>query len=412
MLSRSHLLGTGMHSGQLVFAQVMTYLPLKAFSRMVKARRAQHKVKHFSCLDQFLALAFAQLTGRESLRDIEINLRVQRQHFYHLGFRCKTISRNTLANANSVRPWQVFADLAHHLIGVARSLYANDATSTELKSLMGATVYALDSTTIDLCLSLFSWAPFRATKAAVKLHTLMDLRGSIPSFIHISDGKMHDVKVLDILVNQGYIEVGAFYVMDKAYVDFARLHQLHTARAFFVTRAKSNMRCVVVREFPVTINTGLISDQHIQLSGCKSHKRYPESIRRVTYTDPETGKTLVFLTNNTTLPALTICVLYKQRWQVELFFKWIKQHLRIKAFFGTTENAVKTQIWIAIATYVLIAIVKKRLKLDHSLYEILRVLDLNMFETTPISTLLGQIQDAPELGQIPLQQTLFPTLGH
>ena len=344
MLGGSHLLGTGMHSGQLVFAQVMTYLPLKAFSRMVKLRRAQHKVKDFSCLDQFLALSFAQLTARESLRDIEINLRVQRQHFYHLGFRCKTISRNTLANANRVRPWEVFADLAHHLIGVARPLYANDATSTDLKSLMGATVYSLDSTTIDLCLSLFSWAPFRATKAAIKLHTLMDLRGSIPSFIHISDGKMHDVKVLDILAKQGYIEVGAYYVMDKAYVDFARLHQLHTARAFFVTRAKSNMQFVVVQEFPVPINTGLVSDQHIQLMGYKSYKRYPELIRQVAYTDPETGKTLEFLTNNMTLPALTICALYKQRWQVELFFKWIKQHLRIKAFFGTTENVSLTGV--------------------------------------------------------------------
>jgi hypothetical protein len=412
MLGGSHLLGTGMHSGQLVFAQVMTYLPLKAFSRMVKLRRAQHKVKDFTCLDQFLALSFAQLTARESLRDIEINLRVQRQHFYHLGFRCKTISRNTLANANRVRPWEVFADLAHHLIGVARALYANDATSTDLKSLMGATVYALDATTIDLCLSLFSWAPFRTTKAAIKLHTVMDLRGSIPSFIHISDGKMHDVKVLDLLAKQGYIEVGAYYVMDKAYVDFARLHQLHIARAFFVTRAKSNMKFVVVQEFPVPINTGLVRDQHIQLTGYESHKRYPELIRQVTYIDPDTGKTLEFLTNNMTLSALTICALYKQRWQVELFFKWIKQHLRIKAFFGTTENAVKTQIWIAIATYVLIAIVKKRLRLDHSLYEILRVLDLNMFETTPISALLGKLQDGPEIGQDLIQQTLFPTLGH
>jgi hypothetical protein len=359
-----------------------------------------------------LALSFAQLTARESLRDIEINLRVQRHHFYHLGFRCKTISRNTLANANRVRPWEVFADLAHHLIGVARPLYANDATSSELKSLMGATVYSLDSTTIDLCLSLFSWAPFRTTKAAIKLHTLMDLRGSIPSFIHISDGKMHDVKVLDILAKQGFIEVGAYYVMDKAYVDFARLHQLHTARAFFVTRAKSNMQFLVVQEFPVPFNTGLVSDQHIQLMGYRSYKRYPELIRQVTYIDPETGKTLEFLTNNMTLSALTICALYKQRWQVELFFKWIKQHLRIKAFFGTTENAVKTQIWTAIATYVLIAIVKKRLNLDNSLYEILRVLDLNMFETTPISTLLGKLQDGPVSGKDPIQQTLFPTLGH
>ena len=382
MLGGSHLLGTGMHSGQLVFAQVMTYLPLKAFSRMVKVRRAQHKVKDFTCLDQFLALSFAQLTARESLRDIEINLRVQRQHFYHLGFRCKTISRNTLANANRVRPWEVFADLAHHLIGVARPLYANDATSTDLKSLMGATVYALDATTIDLCLSLFSWAPFRTTKAAIKLHTLMDLRGSIPSFIHISDGKMHDVKVLDLLAKQGYIEVGAYYVMDKAYVDFARLHQLHIARAFFVTCAKSNMKFVVVQEFPVPINTGLVSDQHIQLTGYESLKRYPELIRQVTYIDPETGKTLEFLTNNMTLSALTICALYKQRWQVELFFKWIKQHLRIKKFLGNSENAVKTQIWCAVSTYVLIAVFKKELQLNASLYTLLQILSVSVFEKT------------------------------
>ena len=240
----------------------------------------------------------------------------------------------------------------------------------------------------------------------------MDLRGSISSFIHISYGKLHDIKVLDILAKQGYIEVGAYYVMHKAYVNFARPHQLHIARAFFVTRAKSKMKFVVVQEFPVPINTGLVSDQHIQLTGYEAHKRYPELIRQVTYIDPETGKTLEFLTNNMTLSALTICALYKQRWQVELFFKWIKQHLRIKAFFGTTENAVKTQIWTAIATYVLIAIVKKRLRLDHSLYEILRVLDLNMFETTPISALLGKLQDGPEIGQDPIQQTLFPTLGH
>ena len=407
MLGGSHLLGTGMHSGQLVFAQVMTYLPLKAFSRMVKLRRAQHKVKDFTCLDQFLALSFAQLTARESLRDIEINLRVQRQHFYHLGFRCKTISRNTLANANRVRPWEVFADLAHHLIGLARPLYANDATSTDLKSLMGATVYALDATTIDLCLSLFSWAPFRTTKAAIKLHTLMDLRGSIPSFIHISDGKMHDVKVLDILAKQGYIEVGAYYVMDKAYVDFARLHQLHTARAFFVTRAKSNMKFVVVQEFPVPINTGLVSDQHIQLTGYESHKRYPELIRQVTYIDPETGKTLAFLTNNMTLSALTICALYKQRWQVELFFKWIKQHLRIKAFFGTTENAVKTQIWTAIATYVLVAIVKKRLNISASLYEMLQILSLTMFEQTPLNSLLSTASSASNNDEFSNQLNLF-----
>ena len=335
-----------MHTGKLVFAQIMLHLPLTAFGRMVARHRAQHKVKEFTCLDQFLALAFAQLTGRESLRDIEINLRAQSKHLYHLGFRCKTISRNTLANANRVRPWQVFADLAQHLIGIARPLYAQDPSVPELKALMGATVYALDSSTIDLCLSLFAWAPFRSTKAAIKLHTLIDLRGSIPSFIHISDGKMHDVRVLDLLCKQGFIEAGSFYVMDKAYVD------------------------------------------------------------------SETDKFLTFLTNNLTLPALTICALYKQRWQVELFFKWIKQHLRIKSFLGTSENAVKTQIWIAIATYVLIAIVKKRLNLSHTLYEILRVLDLSMFETTPIADLLDTPPESDDSSQSSTQFSLFTTLGH
>jgi transposase len=400
-----------MYAGQLVFSQVMTYLPLKAFSRMVTAHRAQYKVKDFSCLDQFLVLAFAQLTTRESLRDIEINLRAQRKHFYHMGLRCKTISRNTLANANRIRPWEVFADLAHHLIGTARTLYANESASTEFKSLMGATIYALDSTTIDLCLSIFSWAPFRTHKAAVKLHTLIDLKGSIPSFIHISDGKMHDVKVLEILCEQGYIEAGAFYVMDKAYVDFARLYQLHTARAFFVARAKDNIQADLIQDFAVDYSTGLVSDQHIRLIGINSSKRYPETLRCVIFTDPQTNKTFNFLTNNVTLPAITICALYKQRWQVELFFKWIKQHLRIKAFYGTTENAVKTQLWIAISTYVLIAIAKKKLNLSHSLYEILRVLDLNMYEIIPISALLGQIPDEPQSGEFPVQQELFQTLG-
>ena len=404
--------GMIMHAGQLVFAQVMTYLPLKAFSRMVIARRAQHKVQDFSCLDQFLVLAFAQLTARESLRDIEINLRAQRKHFYHMGLRCKTISRNTLANASRVRPWEVFADLAHHLIDTARTLYANEPSSSDLKSLMGATVYALDSTTIDLCLSLFSWAPFRSTKAAIKLHTLIDLRGSIPSFIHISDGKMHDVRVLDLLCEQGYIEVGAFYVMDKAYVDFARLYKLHTARAFFVTRAKDNMQSDLIQAFPVDMSCGLCSNRHVRLVGVKSSTRYPEPLRCFTFTDPETNMTLEFLTNNFTLPALTISALYKQRWQVELFFKWVKQHLRIKAFYGTTENAVKTQVWIAIATYVLIAIMKKRLNLTRSLYEILRVLDLNMFEMTPIPALLGRPPAAQKFGDYPIQQNLFQTLGH
>ena len=396
-----------MRESQLVFAQVVQHLPLKAFSRMVEQRRAQHKVKEFSCLDQFLAMSFAQLTGRESLRDIEINLRAHGKHLYRMGFRCKTISRNTLANANGTRPWAVFADLARHLIGIARPLYANDSLGTEFKALMGATVYALDSTTIDLCLSLFAWAPFRSTKAAIKLHTLIDLRGSIPSFIHISDGKMADVRVLDQLSAQGWIEAGAYYVMDKAYVDFARLFRLNTARAFFVTRAKDNLQCQTVRRTAVNTLTGLISDHQVRLTGAVSCQRYPDILRRVAYFDEDTGKTFEFLTNNLTLPALTICALYKQRWQVELFFKWIKQHLRIKSFFGTSENAVKTQIWVAISTYVLIAIIKKRLHLNHSLHEILRVLNLNMFETTPIPALLKPSFEPDQPGVSPNQGNLF-----
>ena len=287
-----------MRDGQLVFAQVMQHLPLKAFSRMVERHRAQHKVKEFTCLDQFLALSFAQLTWRESLRDIEINLRAQAKHLYRMGFRCKTISRNTLANANGTRPWALFADLAQHLIGIARPLYANDPLGGELKALMGATVYALDSTTIDLCLSLFAWAPFRATKAGIKLHTLIDLRGSIPSFIHISNGKMADVRVLDLLVAQSLIEAGAYYVMDRAFVDFKRLNQLHSARAFFVTRAKQNLVFETVRRKAVNTFVGLISDHQIRLTGAVSAKRYPDILRRVVFFDEDTGKTLEFLTNN------------------------------------------------------------------------------------------------------------------
>ncbi len=401
-----------MREGQLVFAQVMRHIPLTAFSRMVERHRAQHKVKEFTCLDQFLALAFAQLCGRESLRDIEINLRARGKHLYRMGFRCKTISRNTLANANGTRPWAVFADLAQHLIGIARPLYADDPVGTELNALMGATIYALDSTTIDLCLSLFAWAPFRATKAAIKLHTLVDLRGPIPSFIHISNGKMADVRVLDLLLEQRLIEAGAYYVMDRAYVDFARLHRLNAARAFFVTRAKDNMQYEIVRRKAVNTLTGLISDQQIRLTGVVSSKRYPDVLRLVVFFDEDTGKRLELLTNNLTLPSMTICALYKQRWQVELFFKWIKQHLRIKTFFGTSENAVKTQIWVAISTYVLIAIVRKRLRLDHSLHEILRVLNLNLFESMPIPDLLKPSLETDFPALLPVQGNLFPTLGH
>ena len=401
-----------MHQGMLVFAQVMAHLPLTTFRRCVASHRGDHKVQEFTCLDQFFAMAFAQLTTRESLRDIEVNLRAQAARLYHMGFRCRTISRNTLANANATRPWQIYANLAQHLIRIARPLYADDPLGKEFKALMGATVYALDSTTIDLCLSLFAWAPFRTTKAAIKLHTLIDLRGSIPSFIHISNGKMADVRVLDLLTEQGLLEAGAYYVMDRAYVDFARLHQLHTARAYFVTRAKQNLQCETIRRKPVNTITGLRSDHQIRLTNAVSRERYPEVLRRVIYFDEDTGKTLEFLTNNLTLPSLTICALYKQRWQIELFFKWIKQHLRIRSFFGTTENAVKTQIWVAISTYVLIAILKQKLHLDHSLHEILRVMSLNMFETTPIYNLLNPAF-VPERAATQSEQIcLFPTLGH
>ena len=369
-----------MHQGKLVFSQVMAHLPLSTFRRCVAAHRGEHKVKDFSCLDQFLAMAFAQLTYRESLRDIEVNLRAQAKRLYHMGFRCATISRNTLANANATRPWQIYADLAQHLIGIARPLYVNEPLGIELD----ATVYAFDATTIDLCLSVYPWAPFRSTKAAVKLHTLLDLRGAIPTFIHITDGKTHEVNVLDDLA----IEPGAFYLMDRGYLDFSRLFVIHQAQAFFVTRAKSNTKFKRRYSHPVDrANTAVLCDQTGVLMVFYSSKDYPATLRRVVVRD-DAGKRVTFLTNNFSLSPELIAALYRQRWQVELFFKWIKQHLRIKAFLGTSENAVKTQIWVAVCTYVLIAIVKKRLHLPHSLYEILQILSLTMFETTPINQLL------------------------
>lgn len=369
-----------MHQGKLVFSQLMAHLPLSTFRRCVAVHRGDYKVKDFSCLDHFLAMAFAQLTWRESLRDIEINLRAQASRLYHMGFRCATISRNTLANANATRPWQMYADFAQHLIGMARPLYASEPLGVDLD----ATVYAFDATTIDLCLSVYPWAPFRSTKAAVKLHTLLDLRGSIPSFIHITDGKTHEVNVLGDLI----IEPGAFYLMDRGYLDFGRLHTMHEAGAFFVTRAKSNTKFKRRYSHPVErATTNIVCDQAGVLTVFYSSRDYPTTLRRVVAKD-DAGKRLTFLTNNFALKPELIAGLYKQRWQVELFFKWIKQHLRIKAFFGTSENAVKTQIWIAVSTYVLIAIVKKRLHLPHSLYEILQILSLTMFETTPINQLL------------------------
>jgi Transposase DDE domain/Domain of unknown function (DUF4372) len=376
-----------MHQGKLVFAQLMSHLPKSTFARCVERWAGNHKVKDFSCLDQFLAMAFAQLTHRESLRDIQINLRAQSTRLYHMGFRCNTISRNTLANANATRPWQIYAELCQSLIGMARPLYASDPFGVDLDAM----VYALDATTIDLCLSLHPWAPFRKAKAAIKLHTLLDLRGNIPSFVHITDGLVHEVNVLDTLP----IEAGAFYLMDRGYLDFTRLYAMHTGGAFFVTRTKSNTQFKRRYSNPVDkadTSTRVVFDQIGTLALKAALKAYPQTVRCVRIKD-ESGKRITFLTNNMALPAATIAALYKNRWQVELFFKWIKQHLRIKSFYGTSENAVKTQIWIALSTYVLIAIVKKRLHLSQSLYEILQILNLTMFEITPINQLFTNTTD-------------------
>jgi Transposase DDE domain/Domain of unknown function (DUF4372) len=367
-----------MHVGKLVFAQLMDHLPWKTFGRIVERYDGDHRVREFSCANQFRCMAFAQLTYRESLRDIATCFRAQSTKLYHLGIR-GTVARSTLADANEARDWRIYAEFAQHLIRIARRLYLDEPFGVDLKE----TVYALDSTTIDLCLTLFPWAPFRSTKAAIKLHTLIDLRGNIPTFIHISDGKLHDVNVLDELLP----EPGAFYVMDRGYLDFERLHRLHEAGAFFVTRAKSNLKAKRRYSHAVDRSAGLICDQTITLTVFYSRTGYPEVLRRIRFKTDE-GKTLVFLTNNFALPALTIAELYRCRWQVELFFKWIKQHLRIKAFFGTSENAVKTQVWIAVSIYVLVAIVRKRLGLDASLYESLQILSLTMFETTPLYQLL------------------------
>ncbi len=360
-----------MHIGKTLFAQVMDFLPWKTFHRIVTRYRGDHRVRTLSCAEQFRCMAFAQLTYRESLRDIEVCLSAQAAKLYHMGFR-KPVSRSTLADANERRDWRIYADFAQRLIAQARKLYAADSFGVDLSN----TVYALDATTIDLCLSMFPWAPFRSTKAAIKLHTLLDLRGAIPSFIHISDGKLHDVNVLDLLVP----EAGAFYVKDRAYLDFERLHALTQMGAFFVTRAKSNTDARRLYSAPTDRSTGLICDQTIALNGFYSSQHYPQHLRRIRFKDPETAKTLVFLTNHFKLPALTICALYKSRWQVELFFKWIKQHLRIKRFFGTSENAVKSQIWIAVSVYVLIAIIKKRLNLDVSLHTLLQILSVTIFD--------------------------------
>lgn len=368
-----------MYAGKHVFAQVMEYAPWHTFRRLVTKYHGDFNVRSFSCLDQFLCMAFAQLTYRESLRDIEACLGAQPAKLYHLGIR-GNVSRSALADANEGRDWRIYFEFAQALIRIARRLYAKEPLGVELSE----TVYALDSTTIDLCLSLFPWAPFRQAKAAVKLHTLLDLRGAIPTFIHISDGKLHDVNVLDLLV----AEAGAFYVMDRGYLDFKRLYTLHQAGSFFVTRAKSNSKFKRLVSRPVDRSTGLICDQSVELTVFYSHQGYPERLRRIRFKDPETAKTLVFLTNNFALPALTIGALYKSRWQVELFFRWVKQHLRIKRFFGTSENAVKSQVWIAVAVYVLVAIIRKRLDLEFSLHSMLHILSVTPFEKAPLFQLL------------------------
>lgn len=370
-----------MYTGRLIFSQVMDFMPLPIFRRCVDKYQGDFKTRKFSCLDQFLCMAFAQLTYRDSLRDIEVCLRSQNKKLYHMGIR-GNVSRSTLAEANEKRDWRIYAELAQSLIATARILYSTETFLDELEE----TVYALDSTTIDLCLSVFPWASFRKTKSGIKLHTLLDLRGNIPTFIHISDAKLHDVNVLDIMP----LEVGAYYIMDRGYLDFKRLFLFNQTTSFFVTRAKSNTRFRRLYSHPVDKATGLICDQTIVLTGIKSKKEYPDKLRRIRFKDPETLKTLVFLTNNFTLPPLVIAKLYKSRWQVELFFKWIKQHLKIKKFFGTSVNAVKSQIWIAVSVYVLVAILKKRLHLQESLYTILQILSVTIFEKESIYQLITE----------------------
>jgi hypothetical protein len=386
-----------MNAGKTLFAQLMDFLPWSTFMRIVARYGGDRAVRTLPCAEQFRVMAFAQLTYRESLRDIEACLSAQAAKLYHMGFR-EPVRRSTLADANEARDWRIYAEFAHRLIAQARRLYAGESLGVDLTN----TVYALDSTTIDLCLSVFPWAHFRSTKAAVKMHTLLDLRGNIPSFIHISDGKLHDVHALDMLLP----EPGAIYVMDRGYVDFARLHVLHQAGAFFVTRAKSNLDAHRIYSAPTDRTTGVICDQTIVLDGYLTGRDYPGHLRRIRFRDAEAGKTLVFLTNQVTLPALTICALYKSRWQVELFFKWIKQHLRIKQFYGTSENAVKTQIWIAVSVYVLVAIVRKRLKLEASLYTLLQVFSVTVFEKLLIRSALlpeaAQSDAATDVNQLNL----------
>jgi len=386
------------NAGKTLFAQIMEFVPWTSFARIVQRYGGNSGVRTLSCAEQFRAMAFAQLTWRESLRDIEASLSANVGKLYAMGFRA-AIRRSTLADANESRDWRIWSDLAAVLVRRARKLYASESLGVDLDN----TVYALDSSTIDLCLSLFDWAPFRSTKAAIKLHTLLDLRGAIPTFIHISDGKLHDVNVLDMLT----FEAGALYVMDRGYVDFERLYAMHQSGAFFVTRAKAGMDARRVYSAATDRATGVICDQRVMLGGHYSAKKYPEHLRRIRFKDPASGKTLVFLTNNTNLPALTIAALYKSRWQVELFFKWIKQHLRIRHFLGTSENAVKTQVWCAVATYVLIAIVRKELHLDASLYTCLQILSVSVFEKNQLSCALQPDQPQTEPPTNANQLTLF-----
>lgn len=371
-----------MHTGKLVFAQVMEFAPWHTFRRLVTKYHGNFNVRTFSCLDQFLCMAFAQLTYRESLRDVEACLRAQPAKLYHLGLH-GNVSRSALADANEGRDWRIYCAFAQALIRIARPLYAQEPIGVDFSE----TIYALDSTTIDLCLSLFPWAGFRKAKAAVKLHTLLDVRGGIPSFIHISDGRFHDVNVLDLLIS----EPGAFYLMDRAYLDFDRLYVLHQAGSFFLTRTKSNTNLRRLYSKPTDRVAGVICDQIVELTVFRSQRDYPERLRRIRYHDDE-GRRLVFLTNNMTLPAITICDLYRLRWQVELFFKWIKLHLRIKRFFGTSDNAVKTQVWIAVSVYVLVAIIRKRLKVPLSLYGMLQILSVTPFENVPLIQLFNESQ--------------------
>ncbi len=384
--------------GRTVFAQLIDHLPSYEFHKCVERHRGNYKWRGFSCLDQFLCLAFAQLTFRESLRDIEACLRSVQSKLYHMGFR-GNVSRSTLADANEAHDWRIFANFAQVLIHIARPLYANESLGLDLDN----TVYALDSTTIDLCLSVFPWARFRSKKAAIKMHTLLDLRGPIPTFIEVSEGKLHDVNILDAIVP----EPGSFYVMDRGYVDFQRLHVFPRSGAFFVTRTKQGIRFRRRYSHPIDASTGLRSDHTVVLASASSRKHYPDPLRRIHYHDAEQDRHLRFLTNNFDLPALTICLLYKSRWQVELFFKWIKQHLRIKAFYGYSENAVKTQIWIAVSVYVLVAIVRKRLALERSLHEILQVLSITLFEQVPILQAFGDVESQEKSDEISNQLNLW-----